>query len=194
MVTLPRLSIAPLYVAPGADERVGELQGVLSELDLPDGRLSESELGRVVLSVAARPTIFEDLVVDDVNHRWWMTLHESQNLDVRVLSWERDQESDWHDHGGSSGAYVVTTGSLQERFRADDGASITERIVAARQPITFGPSHVHDMLYREGKPAISVHAYSPPLSGLTYYDHSPLGFVARDVIPEESRRAFELAR
>jgi hypothetical protein len=145
-----------------------------------------------VQAVAARSELFDDLVVDDPDHRWWMTLHEAENLDIRVLAWEHDQASDWHDHGGSSGAYIVKAGSLRERFRAGDDTSIAERVVGPGRTASFGPSHVHDVIYSSGTPAVSVHAYSPPLSGLTYYDHGPLGFVARAVVPEESRRPFEL--
>ncbi len=180
--------------APRTVERVAALKGLLAGLVLPTGRLSESNLRRVVVAVASRPELFDDLVVDDPNNRWWMTLHETDAFDLRVLSWERDQSSDWHDHGGSSGAYVLTSGTLRERFRADDGVSVSERLVAAGEPLTFGPSHVHDVAYAGGSPAVSIHAYSPPLTGLTIYDQSPLGFVARDVVPEEHRRAFELAR
>jgi hypothetical protein len=43
------------------------------------------------------------------------------------------------------------------------------------------------MLYEAGQPAVSVHAYSPPLKGLTFYERTPLGFVARDFLLEEVR-------
>jgi hypothetical protein len=48
------------------------------------------------------------------------------------------------------------------------------------------------MIYEAGKPAVSIHAYSPPLSGLTVYDRTRFGFVARDFVNEE-RRAEELS-
>ena len=47
------------------------------------------------------------------------------------------------------------------------------------------------MIYEAGKPAVSIHAYSP-LSGLTVYDRTRFGFVARDFVNEE-RRAEELS-
>jgi len=180
--------------APHLEERVAALDHILSGLNLPGGRLTEVALQRIVIAVAGRPELFDDLVVADPAHRWWLTLREADNFDLRVLSWEHDQTSDWHDHGGSAGAYVVTRGSLRERFRAADGVTVSERVAGAGKPVAFEPAHVHDVTYASGSPAVSIHAYSPPLSGLTYYDHGPLGFVAREVVPEESRRAFELAR
>jgi hypothetical protein len=38
---------------------------VLNDLELSEGRLTINELEMVVLAVASRPELFEDLVVDD---------------------------------------------------------------------------------------------------------------------------------
>jgi hypothetical protein len=106
------------------------------------------------------------------------------NFEVRLLSWQNDRSSDWHDHGGSSGAFYVADGALSERYRGDDGVAIASRRLAAGQHGAFGPSHVHDVVHAAGRPAVSVHAYSPPLTGLTYYDKRAHGFVAREVVAE----------
>ena len=37
---------------------------------------------------------------------------------------------------------------------------------------------------------MSIHAYSPPLSGLTYYERTRFGFIARELIEEERRSTF----
>ena len=40
----------------------------------------------------------------------------------------------------------------------------------------FGPHHVHDVRNSSaGSVAVSVHAYSPPLSAMTRYDLTPGG-------------------
>jgi hypothetical protein len=49
------------------------------------------------------------------------------------------------------------------------------------------PEHVHDVIYESGQPAASIHAYSPPLSGLTVYDRTRFGFVACEFVAEEQR-------
>ena len=49
---------------------------------------------------------------------------------------------------------------------------------------------MHDVLHETGEPAVSIHAYSPPLSGLTYYERTRFGFVAREFIEEERRSTF----
>jgi len=170
-----------------------ELGGLLSQLQLPRTRLSEATLAKLVLAVASRPQLFEDLVVDDPDTRWWMRLHEAENFDLRVLSWERDQETDWHDHSGASGAYTVTSGSLVEHYgHAADNVALTTRHIGVGEVATFGPSHIHDVVYVDGAPAVSINAYSPPLSSLTFYDRTSFGFVAREVVPEERRQPFEV--
>jgi hypothetical protein len=167
--------------------RAREIRLVLGALELPDGRLSERDLERVALAVTARPDLYEDLIVDDVQSRWWLLLHRFPNFEVKLLTWEKDQESDWHDHGGSSGVFAVTAGALAERYRGADAVSIASRTFEVGQHGTFGPNHIHDVLHVNGRPAVSVHAYSPPLTGLTFYDRSEFGFVAREFIPEEDR-------
>jgi len=170
--------------------RAAAVADLVRTLGTPPTRLSEDQLDAVVLAVAMRPMLYQDLVVSDAEHRWWMQLHLAQNLDVRVLSWAPDQASDWHDHGGSSGAFAVTSGALLEQSRADDGVSVRTRRLAVGQHGSFGPAHVHDVQHAAGSPAVSIHAYSPPLTGLTYYQRSALGFVAQAVVPEERRDAF----
>lgn len=165
-------------------DRETELEEVLDSLSVPAGRLSEAELESVARAVAGRPELFEDLVVDDPDQRWWLVLHRSENYEVLVQSWELQQSSDFHDHGGSSGAFVVTSGSLVEQSRDIDGVSLVSRRLATGQATSFGPGHVHDVLHDSGQPAVSIHTYSPPLSGLTFYERTPYGFAAREVVPE----------
>lgn len=125
--------------------------------------------------------------MDSPGQRWWLILFRSDAYEVRVLSWEFDQSSGWHDHGGSSGGFVVTRGCLFETSRGADLVSVEERQFVSGDGGGFGPEHVHDVGFVDGKPAVSIHAYSPPLTNLTLYDHTPYGFVAREVVPDDRR-------
>jgi hypothetical protein len=169
--------------------RAEVIHRVLDSLDLGEGRLSGHDLERVALAVASRRELYEDLVVDDETSRWWLLLFRNPAYEVKLLTWENDQSSDWHDHGGSSGVFAVTAGELSERHRGADHVSIETRTFRAGQHGSFGPDHVHDVVFQSGRPAVSIHVYSPPLSGLTYYDHTDFGFVAREFIPEDDRGA-----
>jgi quercetin dioxygenase-like cupin family protein len=160
------------------------LTQLLAELHLGNARLNEDDLARVVTTIGTRPHLFADLVGHSETARWWMLLLRAANFEVRLLSWEHDQSSDWHDHGGSSGAFYVAQGALREQYRDADGVATRSRRLDAGRSGSFGPSHVHDVVHAAGRPAVSVHAYSPPLTGLTYYERTPHGFVARAVVPE----------
>lgn len=170
--------------------RIGELREFFESLQLPDGRLDRETLVRITDALAARPDLFEELLVDDEVNRWWLQLWATESYEVRLLTWEREQSSDWHDHGGSSGAWTVTAGALYETYRAEDHFSVRDRHYVAGDHGSFGPEHVHDVIYEAGKPAASIHAYSPPLSGLTVYDRTRFGFVARGFVLEEDRAAW----
>ena len=167
--------------------RALEVRSLLDDLGLSDGRLTPEELHDVVRAVASAPHVFTDLIVDDEVNRWWLLLFQTDNFEVRILGWEHEQRSDWHDHGGSSGAFVVTQGTLFESYRAADNVSIATRTYGVGDHGSFGPEHVHDVVHVSGKPAVSIHAYSPPLSGLTTYVRSPFGFVAREFVEEKRR-------
>ena len=105
--------------------------------------------------------------------------------EVLLIIWSPFEGSDWHDHGGASGGYAVLGGELHERFRSDAGSGVESRLLSAGSRGAFGPDHLHDMVPSSGAMAVSVHAYSPPLTALTYYERTSLGFVVREVVPEE---------
>jgi hypothetical protein len=170
--------------------RALEIQQLIDAMKLPEGRLSEKDLKSLTRAVTTRPDLFNDLIEDGSERRWWLLLFRTPNVEVKLLTWELEQSSDWHDHGGSSGAITVVSGSLVEHFRSKNFVDVETRRFAKGESSTFGPGHVHDVLFVSGSPAVSIHAYSPPLSGLTFYDRSDFGFVAREFIEEERRSQF----
>lgn len=129
-----------------------------------------------------------EVQVDQV-HRWSQRLHADAHLDVWLISWATEQAAELHDHGGSLGALTVVRGALTEwRWTSgveeghDDTAGYGAEELVARGPglrrrvldpgrsVAFGLGHVHDVSNRAAAPAVSVHAYSPPLSAMSYYE------------------------
>jgi hypothetical protein len=169
-------------------ERATALGTLLTSLQLRGERLTPSELEGVASEVAGRPELWRDLVVDSPETRWWLVLWRSANYEVRLLSWEVAQSSDWHDHGGSSGGFAVAAGTLDERYRTNAGADVRGRRFGTGSSGCFGPAHVHDMEHVAGSPAVSVHAYSPPLTFLTTYEETPYGLVVTGLEWDADRR------
>jgi hypothetical protein len=174
------------------DERTIEARGVLSEqlsqvleeLQLPDGRLESQQLEEIARVVAQRTDLFEDLLDDDGSVHWSLLLLQTANYEVKVLTWRGPQPIDWHDHGGSSGAMALVAGWLNEQSRDGDGLELNSRRFGPGDSGSFGPAHLHDVNFEYGRPAISIHTYSPPLAGMTHYDRTRLGFMVREFIPE----------
>jgi predicted metal-dependent enzyme (double-stranded beta helix superfamily) len=133
----------------------------------------------------------------DVTSRWSRRLHTTAYLDVWLIGWAPTQAAELHDHGGSLGALTVVRGELTEWHwsggRADDAADTTagttldepsgrpdeasesgpglrRRLLGSGRAAGFALGHVHDVSNRAVDPAVSVHAYSPPLSTMSYYE------------------------
>lgn len=156
------------------------------------GRLSPAQLRSVTVTLAGRRELWADLVVHDPDVRWYLPLHRSNACDVWLLAWERGQDTDWHDHGGSSGSFAVAEGSLTESYRAPSGRNrLSHRHLLAGQAVAFGPGHVHDVAHGGDGSATSIHAYSPPLMAMTYYKATDYGLIATQTMaidgPEGAR-------
>ena len=155
------------------------------------GRLSPAQLRAVTVELAARPGLWADLVVRDPDVRWYLPLHRSNACDVWLLAWETGQDTDWHDHGGSSGSFAVAEGSLTERYRIPSGRRLGGRRLRAGEAVAFGPGHVHDVAHGGDGSATSIHAYSPPLMAMTYYRPTDYGLIATQTVaidgPEGAR-------
>jgi rhodanese-related sulfurtransferase/predicted metal-dependent enzyme (double-stranded beta helix superfamily) len=155
------------------------------------GRLSPGQLRAVTVELAARRDLWADLVVHDPDVRWYLPLHRSNACDVWLLAWETGQDTDWHDHGGSSGSFAVTEGSLTERYRVPSGRGLSRRRLPAGEAVAFGPGHVHDVAHGGDGSSTSIHAYSPPLMAMTYYRPTDYGLIATQTVaidgPEGAR-------
>jgi rhodanese-related sulfurtransferase/quercetin dioxygenase-like cupin family protein len=162
-------------------ERQHAIVDLLRALAPDEGRLSPRQLRSVTTTLAARRDLWSDLVVRDPDVRWYLPLHRSRAVDVWLLAWERGQDTNWHDHGGSSGSLTLSEGSLVEQYRTPGGRT-SYRQLAQGQAIAFGPGHVHNVGHVGEGPAASVHAYSPPLVAMTYYAPTQYGLVANRTV------------
>ena len=97
--------------------------------------------------------------------RWYERLYHGQDHDIWVISWLPGQSTGFHDHGESAGAFVVATGILEEHRPGLQGI-----VIHQGQPRAFGPDYAHDVRNASLAPAISIHAYSPPLSEMNEYE------------------------
>jgi len=131
--------------------------------------LGLTDLAELTRSVAAQVRTGAHEVVLEPDRRWYRRLHADPFVDVWLISWVAELATELHDHAGSLGALTVVSGALQEqRWVPADGALRTRRLRPGRGA-TFGLGHVHDVVNTEPGHAVSVHAYSPPLTAMSYY-------------------------
>ncbi len=97
--------------------------------------------------------------------RWYERQYHGPDYDIWVISWLPGQSTGFHDHGASSGAFVVATGILEEHR-----PGVRTRVIHPGKPRAFGPDYAHDVRNASLAPAISIHAYSPPLNEMNEYE------------------------
>jgi rhodanese-related sulfurtransferase len=104
----------------------------------------------------------------DSSQRWHVRIHQDELVDVWLISWTESQRTELHDHGDSRGVFTVVKGTLTEAVW--DGSALREHTLESGETVRFESAYVHDVYNQAGEVAVSVHAYSPPLSRMSYYD------------------------
>ncbi|MGV9413213.1 cysteine dioxygenase [Nocardia sp. NPDC003693] len=132
--------------------------------------------------------------------RWAVRLHADDEVDVWLISWVADQYTELHDHAGSLGALTVLSGALSE-YRWN-GKELRPRTLVAGDQASFPLGWVHDVVRAPDAaagvagpldPTLSVHAYSPPLTAMSYYEVTGHGTLrrTRSVLTDQPERELE---
>ena len=140
-------------------------------------RVSPARLGQIAGGLAARLDDWSDVVRFDPGRRWYRRVALADDHEVWLLTWLPGQGTGFHDHGLAAGAFAVARGQLREQIAAGPVQQVRQRTVRAGGVRAFGSLHVHDVANVSGEPAVSVHAYSPPLTAMRRYDLTPAGLV-----------------
>jgi predicted metal-dependent enzyme (double-stranded beta helix superfamily) len=141
--------------------------------------LGLADLSTLTRSIAAQVRTGAHDVVLDPDRRWYRRLYADPFVDVWLISWATEQATELHDHAGSLGALTVVSGELQEhRWLPGERALRTRRLRGGRGA-RFALGHVHDVVNTEAAHAVSVHAYAPPLTAMSYYSVDGAGDLRR---------------
>jgi hypothetical protein len=130
--------------------------------------LSLSDLAALTQAVAAAPARWQPHVQFGEASRHWSRLPSPAGVDLWLLTWLSEQSTDLHDHGRSAAALTVVQGTLTE-LRADRTGALSSATLTAPATQLVAPGVTHDVLNRAPEPAISIHAYSPPLTEMTFW-------------------------
>jgi predicted metal-dependent enzyme (double-stranded beta helix superfamily) len=176
----------PATLAPGLapDAATAAPSGLATRLTEP---LPPHVLADIVGGIAAAPPLWRALVRHDPDGRRPVRLIATERYEVWVIGWATGQHVRLHDHGASAGAFVVTDGELTELLpdRRPAAGGVVERTLGTGRLRHLAVGAVHDVTNRAAAPATSIHAYSPPLTAMTYYDAALRPVGTEPVAPEE---------
>ncbi|HKP92004.1 MAG TPA: cysteine dioxygenase family protein [Thermoleophilaceae bacterium] len=156
----------------------------LAGVHRPRGRdLIRPELRDLALAVASRPELWRHLAHHDPAARFYEELLRDDHVAVWLICWMRDHDTGFHDHDRSSGGVAIASGAVRED-RLSLAGPVT-RWFRAGQAFDFAASDIHRVLHDGSKPAVTIHAYSPPLSRMGAYETTPTGELQRHSISYE---------
>jgi quercetin dioxygenase-like cupin family protein len=151
--------------------------------------LDPAELERFVDDLAAKPELWEHLIRHDDELRVYEQLWEDEHVNAWLICWSEDQDTGFHDHDESAAAIRVMDGYVREdRLRL--AAEPETRVIAPGATFIVPPTAIHRVLHAGAGPAVTIHAYSPPLTRTGAYTIGPGGELERvSMSYEEELRA-----
>jgi hypothetical protein len=152
---------------------MSELRDWIHERVEPEQNLSRSQLSELAAALGAEQQFWARHVRHDPQTRHFVQLYRDANVDLWLICWLDAQDTGYHDHDLSSGAVYIVEGTLREDFFHRDAAGwidVRTRERPAGTVFDFDGSSIHGMRHAGGPPATSIHAYSPALWRMGYYE------------------------
>jgi predicted metal-dependent enzyme (double-stranded beta helix superfamily) len=146
--------------------------------------LNRTQLRELVADIAAHPKRWRGLVRHGTPERHFEELHYDDRVGVWVISWASGNDTGFHDHDVSFGAVAVVEGEVLEERLVVGGPPRSLRHCAG-EVFDFDASHVHRMRQDSDTPAVSIHAYSPPLWRMGAYTVEADGTLRRESISSD---------
>ena len=156
--------------------------------------LDADALTALLERLARRPETWRHLVSHRADARTYEQLHRDDHVEVWLICWMNDHDTGFHDHDLSAGALAVVRGAVREE-RLVLGGPPESRVLSAGQSLTFAASDIHRVSHAGTEPAVTLHAYSPPLWRMGAYEVAPEGTLRRHSVSyaDELRPLDEIA-
>ena len=124
--------------------------------------LPAAELRRFAADLAADSGRWEHLVRHADDARVYEQIWSDEDVNAWVICWSEDQDTGFHDHDESGAAVIVISGRVREE-RLALGAAPRGREFGGGACFDVPPEAIHRVLHAGDGPAVTIHAYSPPL-------------------------------
>jgi predicted metal-dependent enzyme (double-stranded beta helix superfamily) len=131
--------------------------------------METAELEAFVRELMARPEEWQARIAHDPDRRRYELLLRDDDLEVWLICWMEDHDTGFHDHDLSGGAVGVVAGAVREDRLVLGGGTVS-RVAGAGDTFTFTAADIHRVMHAGGAPAVTIHAYSPPLWRMGAYE------------------------
>jgi quercetin dioxygenase-like cupin family protein len=146
--------------------------------------LTPAELEEFARSLGAQPQRWRELVRHDPEQRVYAQIWDGEEVNAWLICWMDGQETGFHDHDESAAALFVVEGLVrEERLRL--GGEPSRRVYRAGESVVVPAVAIHSVAHAGALPAISIHAYSPPLRRTGTYTVGDDGGIERKAQPYE---------
>jgi mannose-6-phosphate isomerase-like protein (cupin superfamily) len=151
--------------------------------------LAVDQLRDFVVDLAATPERWQHLVRHTSGERVYEQIWDDERVNAWIICWSEDQDTGFHDHDQSAAGIAVISGEVrEERLRL--GSVPRGRTIAAGSTFWVPPVAIHRVLHSGEVPAVTIHAYSPPLVRTGAYRTGRDGELMRETLSiEEELRA-----
>ncbi len=140
--------------------------------------LSAAELERFVDGLVASPELWRSHVRHSNDIRVYAQIWDDEDVNAWLICWSEDQDTGFHDHDDSAAAIAVIEGHVREdRLRL--AAPPEARVIEPGTTFVVPPTAIHRVLHAGHRPAVTIHAYSPPLLRTGAYQVGPSGALER---------------
>ena len=146
--------------------------------------LSVQQLRRFATELAATPEHWRRLVRHTDDMRVYEQIWDDGDINAWLICWSEDQDTGFHDHDESAAAITVVSGTVRED-RLTLAGPPRSRELGAGETFTVPAVAIHRVLHAGVGPAVTIHAYSPPLRRTGAYHVGIDGELERESQPFE---------
>jgi hypothetical protein len=146
--------------------------------------LTLEELERFTAELAAAPERWRHHVRHTGEVRVYEQIWDDEDVNAWVICWSEDQDTGFHDHDESAAGIAVVAGRVREDRLRLGGAPLSRQF-GSGTTFMVAPVAIHRVLHAGHGPAVTIHAYSPPLRRTGAYRVSDDGELERESQPFE---------
>ena len=146
------------------------------------GELTTDALRGLVLTLAADRRVWEPRVRHSPTRRIFEQLLDDPAFEAWLICWMPGHDTGFHDHDVSAGAVTVVGGQVREE-RLLLGGGVSSAVYGPGEVFDFSSLDIHRVTHVGTAPAVTLHAYSPPLTRMGSYEEGEGGVLLRHARP-----------